>query len=206
MRCARISGGRLACATSVCAPPFFDSLPRSFRRHNLPQQSSAQHRSSLPCSVVAVAHNTPSTTRSARTPPTPNRNRAEGESGKKSKSKDSDEKPHKPKEGDKKHKEGDKKEKKSSSSSAVAGGSSSSKKDKDKAAAKPGAPPPPQRRLPPQIPVKKGAPAADDYLAGMDLPSSESEGEDKEEIVREDKGPLNLQVGRWCGRGLGLGL
>jgi ATP-binding cassette subfamily F protein 1 len=77
------------------------------------------------------------------------------------------------------------------SSSAAAGGSSS----KDKANAS--APAPPARRVPPQMPppTKGGAAAANDYLAGIDLPSSDDgSDEEREEVEREDRGPLNLQV------------
>jgi hypothetical protein len=124
--------------------------------------------------------------------------RSEGESSKSKehKKKDGEAKPHKKDGGDKekKHKDGDKKDRKADKPGSGGGAASGSKKDKAAAAGKPGAPPPPARRVPPAMVAKKGAAAADDYLAGMDLPSSESEGEEIEQVVREDKGPLNLQV------------
>lgn len=138
-------------------------------------------------------------------------NRAEGEEKKKTSSdkpkekkekKEGEEKEKKHKEhkdGDhkeKKHKDkdGDSKEKKEKKDKGASTSGSSSKKDKDKPAAAPAAP---ARRVPPAMPAKKGAAAkADDYLAGMDLPSTESEGEEVEAVEREDKGPLTFQV-RW---------
>ncbi|KAI8476381.1 MAG: P-loop containing nucleoside triphosphate hydrolase protein [Monoraphidium minutum] len=86
------------------------------------------------------------------------------------------------------HKDGDKKDKKDKKGDAAAAGGGGGKKDKKGAAAAPPAAAP--RRPPPQLPVKKGG---DDYLAGVDLPSSESEEEEERAVEREEKGPLTLQ-------------
>ena len=126
----------------------------------------------------------------------------EGESSSKSKDKSSkDDKPKKEKgakDGDKEHKkhkdgaDGKKDGGKSSKDKASGSGGGSSKKDKAAAAAPAAAP---QRRVPPVM-KKPPAPSggANDYLAGIDLPSSESEEEETLAVEREDKGPMTFQA------------
>ncbi|GBF96295.1 ABC transporter F family member [Raphidocelis subcapitata] len=116
----------------------------------------------------------------------------EGDSKPKS-SKDEKDKKHKPEDKDKKHKPEDK-DKKHKPEDKDKKKEKDGKEGKDKHAApqkgKPAPPPAPARRPPPL----KAAKGGDDYLAGIDLPSTDSEGEEVERAERDDKGPLAIQV------------
>jgi hypothetical protein len=103
---------------------------------------------------------------------------------------DKDKKVKKPSEGgsskpdkEKKHKDGSKEHKKDKEGSKKEGGSKKERPSSSSSA-------PATRTPPPRPPPKKLGPAAtDDYLAGMDLPST-SESEDEREEREIDKGPL----------------